>query len=315
MKKLVLVLLVISLIAIVLIIRGLQPDVVGGNITISGAFALYPMVVKWAEEFKKVNPNVTFDISAGGAGKGMTDVLVDIVDIGLVSREVWPEELKKGAFPIAVTKDAVVPTISTSHPQLQQILLRGIKKSEFIEIFITGNYTAWSDLPGVNFSAPIHVYTRSDAAGAPETWAKYLGKKQEDLLGVAVFGDPGLAQAVKHDPLGIGFNNIVYVFDSKTRQPTNGIHPIPIDLNSNGHIDAEESFYTSMDTMIEAISRGKYPSPPSRDLYFVTNGKPTKKIVVEFIQWVLVDGQQFVHEAGYVNLSEEEIEAELQKIK
>ena len=43
-----------------------------GNITISGAFALYPLTVKWAEEFKKLNPTVKIDISAGGAGKGMT---------------------------------------------------------------------------------------------------------------------------------------------------------------------------------------------------------------------------------------------------
>ncbi len=44
------------------------------------------------------------------------------------------------------------------------------------------------------------MYTRSDAAGAAETWAKYFGKKQEDIQGVAVFGDPGLALAVKKDP-------------------------------------------------------------------------------------------------------------------
>ena len=42
-----------------------------GNISISGAFALYPLTVTWAEEFKKIHPNVNIDISAGGAGKGL----------------------------------------------------------------------------------------------------------------------------------------------------------------------------------------------------------------------------------------------------
>ena len=41
-----------------------------GDISISGAFALYPMVVKWAEEFQKINPQVRINVSAGGAGKG-----------------------------------------------------------------------------------------------------------------------------------------------------------------------------------------------------------------------------------------------------
>ncbi|HEX3009128.1 MAG TPA: substrate-binding domain-containing protein, partial [Bacteroidales bacterium] len=53
-----------------------------GRITISGAFALYPMAVKWAEEFRKLNPQVKIDISAGGAGKGMTDAISKVADIG-----------------------------------------------------------------------------------------------------------------------------------------------------------------------------------------------------------------------------------------
>ncbi len=33
-----------------------------GTITLSGAFALYPMAVRWGEEFKKLHPNVKIDI-------------------------------------------------------------------------------------------------------------------------------------------------------------------------------------------------------------------------------------------------------------
>ncbi|MBR4637224.1 MAG: substrate-binding domain-containing protein, partial [Bacteroidales bacterium] len=56
-----------------------------GEISISGAFALYPLAVQWVEEFQKANPGVHIDISAGGAGKGMTDVLANVVDLGMVS--------------------------------------------------------------------------------------------------------------------------------------------------------------------------------------------------------------------------------------
>ena len=62
-----------------------------GNITISGAFALYPITVLWANEFMKLYPDVEIDISAGGAGKGMADVLNGMVDLGMVSREINPE--------------------------------------------------------------------------------------------------------------------------------------------------------------------------------------------------------------------------------
>lgn len=294
-------------------IKRSSPANLQGNISISGAFALYPIAVKWAEEFKKIHPNVKIDISAGGAGKGITDVLSSVTDIGLVSRDLNPEEIKKGAFPIAVTKDAVIPTVSANNPFLAQLKTRGVKKEEFNHLFITGKIRSWSQL-GFKSAAPVHVYTRSDAAGAAETWAKYFGKKQEDLLGVAVYGDPGLAQAVKKDPSGVGFNNIVYIYDSKTKKATNGIVVLPIDLNKNGKIDADENFYDNVDQLIAAIVAGKYPSPPARDLYFVTKGKPQNPIVVEFTKWILTEGQKYVNEAGYIKLSDEKLTAEKAKL-
>lgn len=309
----------VVLLLIVLILANLSPNKVSaqelsGNISISGAFALYPIAVKWADEFKKLNPKVKIDIQAGGAGKGVTDVLSKVTDIGLVSRELNPAEFKKGAYPIAVTKDAVIPTISATNPYKAELYKRGVKKEAFNNIFITGKYKSWNAL-GIKSASPIRVYTRSDAAGAAETWASYFGKKQEDLLGVAVFGDPGLAQAVKRDPAGIGFNNIVYIYDTKTNKATNGVIPLPIDLNNNGKLDADENFYGDIDKLIAAIASGKYPSPPARDLYFVTSGKIKNPIVKAFIKYILTEGQKFVSEAGYIKLSTEKLKKELGKVK
>jgi len=285
-----------------------------GTISISGAFALYPIAVKWADEYKKTHPKIKIDISAGGAGKGMTDAISGMVDIGMVSREIYPQESQKGAFGIAVTKDAVVATISAANPVLKDILSKGIKQAVFANIFITGTCKTWGQAVGVKNATDIHVFTRSDACGAGETWAKYLGKKQEDIQGVGVFGDPGLETAVKNDPAGIGYNNIGYAYDAKTKKQNSGIRVVPIDVNNNGKIDADENFYNTIDNLTAAIAAGKYPSPPARDLYFVTKGKPQKKIVADFIKWVLNDGQKYVHDAGYINLSKDKIKAELNKL-
>jgi len=311
-----------SLIAIALIfslisgkLSAQAKDELKGNISISGAFALYPLTVKWAEEFKKLHPGVKIDISAGGAGKGMTDALAKMVDIGLVSREISPEEVKKGAFAIAVTKDAVVPTVSAANPNLKDILAIGLDRDAAINIFISGKTKTWGQALGTKSAVPIRVYTRSDACGAGETWAKYLDKKQEDLLGVGVFGDPGLAQAISKDPSGIAYNNIAYAYDAKSKKPNPGIKVLPLDVNNNGKIDQEENFYNTMDELVNAIAAGKFPSPPARDLYFVTSGKPQKKELVEFIRWSLTEGQKYVIESGYINLPKEKLDTGLGKIK
>jgi phosphate transport system substrate-binding protein len=161
----------------------------------------------------------------------------------------------------------------------------------------------------------MHVYTRSDACGAAEVWAKFYGKKQEDLQGSGVYGDPGLALAVKKDPVGIGYNNIGYAYDHTTKKQVNGITVVPIDLNNNGKIDQDENFYNTMEDIINAISKGKYPSPPARDLYFVTKGKPVNKATAEFLKWVLTDGQKYVHESGYICLPAEKLAKESSKLK
>jgi phosphate transport system substrate-binding protein len=286
-----------------------------GRISVSGAFALYPMTIRWAEEFKKLHPAVQIDISAGGAGKGMADVLSGMVDLAMFSREVSPEEVSKGAWYIAVTRDAVLPTTSAKNPFLKDIMAKGLTKEKFTDIFITEKIKDWGTALGIPSKVKISKYTRSDACGAAEMWGKYLGKNQENLVGIGVYGDPGIANAVKDDANGIGYNNLNFAYDIKTNKKYEGLEIIPIDLNADGKISSDENFYSSLNTVVDAIQKGVYPSPPARDLYLVSKGKPVNAIVVAFIQYILTDGQKFVTENGYVTLSADKIAAEAVKMK
>lgn len=284
------------------------------TISISGAFALYPITVKWAEEFKKMHPSVKFEVSAGGAGKGISDVLAGLVDLAAFSRDVYPEEYKKGAYPIAVTRDAVLPTINANNPNLPALRQKGLKRSQFIKLYKNGLYQDWKQL-GFPIAVPIHLYTRSDAAGAAETWAKYLGAKQEDLQGVGIYGDPGQLQAIARDKVGVGFNNIAYAYNIKTDKLTHGIAIIPIDVNENGKIDPSENFYGSLTELKDAIDEGRYPAPPARNLTYISKQKPKKKVVIQFLEWVLSEGQQYVDDNGYIALSKKSLEVERKKVK
>ncbi len=285
------------------------------KISISGAFALYPLMVQWAEEYQKVNPNVLIDVSAGGAGKGMSDALAGAVDIGMVSREVAQEEVDLGAYGIAVTRDAVFGTISASNPYLSDILKQGLSQKVLSGIFLTGEITTWGQALGKpEITDEIHVFTRSDACGAGEMWVKYMGgKKQEELKGIGVNADPGVLEAVIKDPLGIGYNNLNYAYDLKTGKPVNGAAIIPLDINENGLVDPEEVLDTQVQA-VDAIKTDRYPSPPARPLYLVTKGKPTGA-VADLLTWILNDGQKYVPEAGYIALSPEQLAGSQAKLK
>jgi phosphate transport system substrate-binding protein len=284
------------------------------TINISGAWALYPMVVKWSEEYKKEHPEIRFNISAGGAGKGMADALAGTVDLGMFSRGISQEEKDKGVWWVSLTIDAVLPSISANNPFLEKIKIHGLTREEFTGIFVDGSIKKWDEVLTSSDKGDIMVYTRSDACGAAETWAAFLGGKQENLDGIGIYGDPGLAEAVSKDPNGIGFNNTNYMYDIKTGKKRPGMEVIPIDINGNGVIDYGESFYDSLNDLLKAVGNGIYPSPPARELYFVSKGKPIKKATLDFMRWTLNEGQKFVLEAGYVPLDHDELNNQLKKL-
>ena len=284
------------------------------TITVSGAFALYPLMVQWTDEYSKLHPNIKFEVSAGGAGKGMTDALNQLVDLGMVSRQIYPEEVQKGAFWVAVATDAVVVTVNADNPVLNELTDQGFTAEKLVTIYVQGNFTTWGDVVGrPEVTDPINVYTRSDACGAAATFAEYMGYAQEDLLGMGVYGDPGLAEAVRGDPFAIGYNNVNYAYDMNTGLPLEGIAVVPLDVDGDGSISQSENYYSDRESIIDAIAEGRYPSPPSRELNLVTKDE-FKGATLEFIRWVMADGQEMATEAGFVPLSPERRQQEISKL-
>lgn len=290
-------------------------DTLSGTISVSGAFALYPMMTVWADEFSKLHPAVQFDVQGGGAGKGMTDTIAGAVDIGMISRDIKPEEEAQGVFWVSVTKDAVFPIISAENPVGDQILSKGISQEIFNKIYITGEITTWGEVVGdPSVTDKINVFTRSDAAGAAEQWAKYTGgKAQEDLKGIGVNGEPSMVETVLRDPLGIGYGNLNSIFDLDNGAIVPGLIIPPLDINGNGQADPGEA-YASKEQAFSAVADGTYPSPPSRFENLATKGKPTG-LTLAFIEWILTDGQQYLEAAGYVPLTPEQQAASLAKLK
>ncbi|MBN2244019.1 MAG: substrate-binding domain-containing protein, partial [Acidobacteria bacterium] len=199
----------------------------------------------------------------------------------------------------------------------RELKKRGLRVEELQSLWLRDPAPSWEELLASKEKSSgksIHVYTRSDACGAAETWALFLGKKQEYLKGLGVFGDPGLALAVKRDTLGIGYNNVNYAYDPSTHKPHSGLTILPLDRDGNGRIDEQENFYSTRDALVQAISEGRYPSPPARDLYLVCKGKPGRPEVREFLEWILTRGQDRLEEGGYISPGDQTVRDALKKL-
>jgi phosphate transport system substrate-binding protein len=287
------------------------------QINFSGAYALYPLNLKWSGEYKKAHPDIIFNIQPGGAGKGLTDALSGNADVGMFSREISDNELNKSVWYIVLAKDAVFATINSKNPYIDSIKTHGLARAALKHLFIDGKPETWEDLLDIksNNQHKINIYTRSDASGAAESWAAFFDARQDKLKGTGMMGDPGIANAVKNDINGIGFNNPQYLFNMQSGDKIPGIEILPLDVNGNGRIDSTENFYSSLSAVESAVIDEAYPSPPVRDLYFVCKQKPSDKTILDYFKWVLTDGQQFIKDAGYVPLPADAIQDQLKKLE
>lgn len=287
------------------------------TIKISGAWALYPMMCVWAEEYQKIY-DVKIEVTGGGAGKGISDVLNGQVDIAMVSRPIKQEELDLGAFYLAVTKDAVIATINAENPIREELFARGISRQELQAIFMK-DVTRWGELIGKDLENDnIVVYGRADASGAAKVWASYLGDySQADLQGKAdanFSGDQALCNGVKDKKNAIGFNNLNYAYDMEKGCFATAICPVPIDLNGDQILNPGEDFYTNRSDLVNNVSDGTYPAPPSRLEYLVGKSQFSKE-AKKFISWIMTDGQQYIKENGYVELPAEDLTKELKYLE
>lgn len=306
----------IALIAVVIFAAGAQAQSAAKEqaetVTLSGAWAIYPTAVAWAEAFQKLHPGVKVEVSAGGAGKGAADAIAGLVDIGMVSRDPDPAEISKGIIPVYVLHDAVFPVISEKNPASGDIFKKGISKAAWKKIYITGQASTWGEASGGSSDKKIHVYTRSDSCGAAASWAGYLGKKQEDLKGIGIYGDPGLLEAAKRDPLGVGYNNFSYVFN-RDGSLIAGAKIAPIDSNNNGIADAGEVI-NNREEAIKAIRNGTYPAV-RKNFFFIKKGASLR--AKQFIEFALSDaGARIVDEVGAsLAISREDSEKSLKSVR
>ena len=81
-------------------------------------------MVKWGEEFRETSSQSEDRCLCRRCRERVVDALAGIADLGMVSREISPEEVKRGAFFIPVVKDAVFPMMNDRNSILKKGPLR-----------------------------------------------------------------------------------------------------------------------------------------------------------------------------------------------
>lgn len=278
------------------------------------------MLQVWADEYHS-ETGVQIDVSGGGTGVGVSDVMNDQVDIAMMGRDPDEDEIDRGLFAVAMLIDTVVGTINVDNPIYDEIREHGLTQEELAAVF-SGEIRNWGELTDSNIDEPIFVYGRSDSSAAYQEWGDFLGGEDdaytenelEDLADANFDGDQQVAEAIDNDPHGISLNNLNYVYDFNTGDLEMNIRPVPLDLDESGTLSDEEDVYDTRDDFLTAVEDDIYPAPPARDMFLAAN-EEFEDEATEFVEWVLTEGQQYVRDNGYATLGDDRLEEQLDDLE
>jgi len=78
---------------------------------------------------------------------------------------------------------------------------------------------------------------------------------------------------------------------------------IPVDLDFDNKIDRSENPFKDLETAHRSMWLGYYPKSLCRELAVCSLGKPADPLIIEFLSFVLGDGQKSIKEAGFCELN------------
>ena len=283
---------------------------VSGNLSSVGSDTLANLMTLWAEEFKRVYPNVNVQIQAAGSSTAPPALTEGTSNIGPMSRKMKDKELqsfekrfgyKPTAVPVAI--DALAVYVHKDNP------IKGMTIKQVDAVFSSTrkcggdkDISRWGDLgmTGAWKNRPFQIYGRNSVSGTYGYFKKKALCKGD--YKTTVNEQPGSAsvvQSVSASSNGIGYSGIGY--------KTSGVRAVPLTKKGSKFIEATA----------ENAAKGKYPL--SRFLYVYVNKAPNKALAPldkEFIKMVLSKaGQQVVIKDGYIPLSAKQVKKQLAKLK
>lgn len=283
---------------------------VSGNLSSVGSDTLANLMTLWAEDFKRLYPNVNIQIQAAGSSTAPPALTEQTSNFGPMSREMKDNEIeafesrfgyKPTAVPVAI--DALAVYVHKDNP------IPGMTLQQVDAIFssnqrcgYSGSINSWGDLAmrGPWERRDIQLFGRNSVSGT------YGYFKDTALCGGDfknnVNEQPGSAsvvQSVSTSINGIGYSGVGY--------RTSSVRSVPIARNADS-----EYFDATGDNSVS----GDYPL--ARFLYVYVNkapNTPMAPIEREFLKLVLSgQGQEIVLKDGYIPLPGRVAEATMRSL-
>jgi phosphate transport system substrate-binding protein len=254
-----------------------------------GSDTMVNLAQAWAEEYKKVVPDVDVEVSGGGSGVGIAALEKGTIDIANASRNMKPEEIEAakkntGKTPkeIIVGYDALAIYVHKDNP------LNEITLDQIAQIYMEGgSITKWADLgvtiPGASGDEIVRV-SRQSNSGTYEFLREHVLNKKDFKLGSRdMNGSKEVVELVSSTPTAIGYSGMGYA--------TPAVKMLKVKKTASD---------PAFDPNVANTLAKTYPIARSLQVYTLGESQGAVKT---YIDWMLSDaGQKVVEASGYVPL-------------
>ena len=291
----------------------------------AGGTAIYPVLSKWAEQYK-AQTQTAVNYQAIGSGGGIAQIKAKTVDFANSDKPLAPDDLRAAGlvqFPAVII--SITPVVNLDGVKPGDLVLDG---PTLADIYL-GKITDWDNAaiqklnPSVKLPhSKISVVYRSDGSGTTFNFTDYLAKMSPEWkqkvgsdtsvsfpVGVGGKGNAGVAQYVNQIKGAIGYVEYAYVVENKmtytkminsagaTVEPTLATFSAAA---ANADFTKVENFY-----LILTNQPGKDSWPITAATYMLMRKDyPAAQNleVLKFLDWCLKNGQEQAKALAYVPL-------------
>jgi phosphate transport system substrate-binding protein len=299
------------------------------TLTGAGATFPYPIYSKWFSDYHGMHPDIQINYQSIGSGGGIRQVSDGTVDFGASDGPMNDDQLKSAKVKVVhipTVMGAVVPAYNvpgvTAELKFTPDILAGI---------FLGKITSWNDaaiqaankdvkLPNTS----IVVVHRSDGSGTTYVFTDYLSKVSADWkngpgkstsikwpVGLGAKGNEGVAGQIRQVEGAIGYIELIYALQNKI--------PYGTVKNAAGNFvkaSLQSTTAAAQGVQIPADYRVSITNSPNKEAYPISTftwllipekaTDPKKgKILVDFLNWMLTDGQRETMTLSYAPLPQE----------
>lgn len=250
-----------------------------------GSDTLVNVAQAWAEDYKKVNPEISIAVTGGGSGTGIAALINGTVDIANTSRKIKRKEKKQakknGHIPVehVVGYDALAVFLHHDNP------LQTISLAQLADIYGEGGkLTKWDqmgvEVPGCAGQEIIRI-SRQNNSGTYAYFRKAVLQRKDFKPGSRdMHGSKDVVDIVENTPCAIGYSGLAYTTDH-------------VKMACVAMKDGEKCVLPS----VASASDNSYPI--ARPLFMYTSGEPQGD-VKKYLDWILSDeGQCIILKKGY----------------